>query len=101
MKNLRKAMGHGSYTTGGRGLTSYCLTDGRSPCTSEIHNLVLTNLKAHYGEPRHVDSESGTMAWFVEGIGIFYIRPFYDARYQFVELDKTGTEKDFVRRFES
>ena len=97
MKTLRQAMGIGSYTTSGRGLTSYCMSDGNTPCTKKDYQTVEANLIKEYGEPHHID-QYGCRYWFVEELGLVFLPTDIGSPFKYVELDK-GCTKEYFRKF--
>lgn len=94
MVSLRKVMGIGSYTTSGRGMTSYCMSDGRTPCTSKDYSLVKNNLISKFGQPQHID-RPGACYWFVQGLGLVILPTYNNSPFKYVELDKNCTKEYF------
>ncbi len=90
--SIRKLMGIGSYTTSGRGTTSYCMSDGREECTDQDYKTVNENLVEKLGEAQYVDPY-GCQYWFVKGTGLIFLPANSDAPYKYVECDKNCTEE--------
>lgn len=94
-KSVRKLMGLGSYTSGGRvGNTWYCMSDGRTECTDDDYRTVENNLITALGEPQYVDKH-GCRFWHVPGTGLIYLPLNTDAPYKYVHGEKACSAKDF------
>lgn len=93
MKNLRKMMGVGSYTTNGFGMTSYCMSDGQTYTTRAQYDTCVKNLTKHLGEPEFTDKYA--RYWFCDEFGTIILPKFQRGCFNYVELDKTGTRHYF------
>lgn len=94
--SVRKVMGRGSYTMSGRGMTSYCMSDGRTHCTSEDYKAVETNFIATWGDSQHVD-KYGARYWYVKGLGVIILPMDNGSPFKYVEVDKHCTPERFAQ----
>jgi hypothetical protein len=91
---VRTLMGVKGWTMSDRGMTSYCMTDGKEHVTKEIYETVERNLTKKLGDPHYVD---GTKAkyWFVNNMGLIILPSFMECPFQYVEFDKNSTKQYF------